>query len=317
MSGFVSNLFKSDTEPMLSSTYKYKTRFSMIGTVGSGKSAVVAGIVLTSMTKSADNKGFRCRVLENETNIIEDVSNLRQGRFPQKTPAHQAYVPEAGLLAYYPGMFGLSDKKVQIPICDLAGEDIQYSIRSHRRRNPLDPASFQINMRLIEHLKKSDGYILVVPASRALLFQNNMQIEEGSPELSKDPDVNLHRILSEMITYKERVRGKRIKGIAVIITKWDLIMPFAEDIGMDVYTPEGLEFFMKRCFPGTSMELKAYGLNKVRFFPSYFQAMRRKDLSVIKWPDNSDRIDMHDLRMPKYSEDSYMQLFEWLKGFAT
>ena len=113
--------------------------------------------------------------------------------------------------------------------------------------------------------------------------------------------------------------GKKIKGIAVVITKWDLLQPYARKKSMDIQdeSGQGLENFMNICFPDTSMSLKAYGLQNVRFFPSYFKVMRDRN-GLVKWSDGGDRIEMHPkiLRMPKYPEKSYAMLFDFLKSFA-
>lgn len=260
-------------------------------------------------------------MLEKTSNILEDVSNLRRGRFPKKTSPLELYPPEAGLLLNWPRAFGLGDKKMQVPIADIAGEDLQQMITKYHQYNPLDRGSYAANVNLINYVKDADGYICIIPASRALMFHDDIQLEaeKTDPGLAVDPDVNLARILGKVIDYKEQTRGKKIKGIAVVITKWDLIAPYAARWDMDLYEPtgRGLRNFMDICFPATSMELKACGLDKVQFFPSHFQVLRNEDESVVKWPDGSDRIEVLDKRMPKYSEQSYWNLFNWLRTFAS
>ena len=44
--------------------FPVKSRVATIGSVGAGKSAVVAGIVMTAETLVADNENFFCRVIE-------------------------------------------------------------------------------------------------------------------------------------------------------------------------------------------------------------------------------------------------------------
>jgi hypothetical protein len=298
--------------------YHYKTRFAMLGTVGSGKSAIAAGIMLTAQMLSAKLPGFFCRPLEgNTSNILADASNLRRGRFPEKTPPHLTTMPESGLLLTYSGLIG--QKRVHIPFADIAGEDLHQLIGKVRQFSPLDQRSYQANVALINNVRDADGYILVVPASRALLFQGDMQLEPESPELVLDPDVNLARIFGSVITYKEQSRGKPIKGIAVVVTKWDMIMPYAQQWGMDLYDPsgEGQKRFMDVCFPATSMTLKSCGCNNIEFFPSYFQVLRDDEGHALKWPEGGDQIEViQGARTPRYSEKSYVQLFEWLKQFA-
>ena len=156
------------------------------------------------------------------------------------------------------------------------------------------------------------------------MFMDDQQIERESSvdEGVGDPDVPLSRILNDVIHFKEgQSRAKPINAIGVIITKWDLIAPYAERNNMDLYDPtgEGLRHFMRVCFPATSMTLKPYiDKAKVRFFPSHFQVKKYEDGTVEKWPDRGDRIDViQERRVPRYSEQSYVNLFEWLRTFAT
>lgn len=295
----------------------------MVGTVGSGKSTVAGGIVLTAQTLVHDPRAkFFCRVLENRTNILADASNLRRGRFPVKTPAYQISPPEAGLLMMWRSWLG--ERKMQIPICDVAGEDIQELIR--KVGVPDDPDSYYASTTIINHVINSDGFIVIVPASRALL-DTDCQIEEEAANLEVDPDVNLARILSEVVSHKDKSRGKEIKGIAVVITKWDLLAPYAKNMGISFYDEydniilENINRFMEISFPATYMELKAAGLppDKIQYFPSHFQALRNKKGEIQKWPDGSYKIEcefIQNRRVPVYSEKSYVNLFEWLKQFA-
>lgn len=319
---FLRNIINKPRQtPMPSATnlYRYKNRFAMLGTVGSGKSTVAAGIILTAMTLSANNPNFFGQVIESNSDILLDQSNLRRGRFPNKTNPYQPHPVESGLVLIWKGFFG--ERKVQIPICDIAGEDVQQMIRQNRLT--LDRESFNANRQLMDYVRDADGFLLCVPASRALLFQDDAQLEREPSVVEGvgDPDVPLARILNDVINFKAQTRGKAIKAIGVIITKWDLIEPYAARLGMDLYDPtlEGRRRFMKTCFPATSMTLKPY-VNKarVKFFPSHFQVQTYEDGSVKKWPNGGDKIDvLQERRVPRYSEQSYVNLFTWLRSFAT
>jgi hypothetical protein len=297
--------------------YTYKTRFSMLGTVGSGKSTIAGAIVLTSQTLSSDLPGFTCRVLEGTSNILSDCSNLRRGRFPAKTVPFGKYASEAGLLMGWHQIWG--DKRVQVPICDIAGEDIQMMIRqySHNMQG-IGNAAYSAAMNLVNYVKDSDGFVLAMPASKALIHKDDAQIEAEAESVDFDPDVNLARILGEVIDHKERCRGKPIRGIAVVITKWDMLMPYAQNLGMDVFTEQGLREFMDVCFPSTSQQIKACKLANVQYFPSYIDVERDQDGNVKKWEkDGSPKIMVKDRRKPSYSEQSYVNLIEFLHGFAS
>ena len=301
--------------------YKYKNRFAMLGTVGSGKSATAAGIFLTAQTLSNDDPYFYGDVVESNSDILADVSNLRRGRFPGKTNPYQPNPVESGLVLTWKKRFG-GEQTMQIPICDVAGEDVQQMIRQNRLT--LNRENFNANRQLMDYVRDADGFLLCVPASRALMFQDDVQLEaEPSAQTDiGDPDVPVNRILIDVINFKRGMSGsKPIKAIAVIITKWDLIEPYASRLNMDLYDPtgEGLQRFMKICFPGTSMTLKKYlDADKVRFFPSHYQVLKDDKNNVVKWSNGGDRIDViHERRVPRYSEQSYMNLFKWLRRFAT
>jgi GTPase SAR1 family protein len=324
--GLLDGLFKPKTQ-QLAYNYvatdlpvKYKTRFAMLGTVGSGKSTVTAAIFLTAQTLSGhpEFRNFYTETLEGSTSsILDDVSRLRRGHFPEKTQKYLAAPPEAGLGLTWGGRFG--DKRVQIPICDIAGEDVQQMIR--QSRIALNPDQYNDNVQLINYVRDADGFILVVPASRALMFADDVAIESEYDVHGNvsDPDVPLQRILNEIFRYKQQTRGKRVKGIAVVITKWDLIAPFAARLGMDIGTPDGLYKFMHTCFPGTSSALKRFiDKGMVQFFPSAIKVMLNADGTKRKWPGtDNDRIEVRqDERKPVYEEQSYVRLFLWLKSFA-
>lgn len=319
----INKILKRDTKPIMPSAsqlYHYKNRFAMMGTVGSGKSTVTAGLVLTAMTLSSDLPDFYCRVIESNSDILADASNLRRGRFPHKTEAYERYPVESGLLLIWKTWRGT--RQIQIPICDIAGEDIQQMIKQSRLR--LGNEQFNANQQLLKYVKDADGFLICVPASRALMFLDDEQIEhEESVEEGTvgDPDVPLSRILNDIINFKTEHKGKSINAIGVIITKWDLLAPYAVRAGMDIYdsTGEGLNNFMKTCFPGTLMHLKPYlDADQVKFFPSHFNVKRHEDGKVEKWGDTGDRIDViQERRVPRYSEQSYVNLFKWLRSFAT
>ena len=303
--------------------YTYKTRFSMLGTVGSGKSTIASLIVVTTQTLSSDMPDFYCRVVENTSQIIGDASRIRSGMFPEKTTAYNTYAAEAGLLLRWAGMWG--DKKVQIPICDIAGEDIQHMIQRFSKNLGEDFGTVNYNAaaNLVAYVKDSDGFVVVVPASKAVIKRGG-QVEKESAELHFDPDVNLHRILNEVVIHKEQSRGRPIKGIAVIISKWDLIQPFAESMGLDVYTAQGLRDFMDVEFPATSQLIKSLGMaDKVQYFPSYVDLERDNEGNPKQWGNGSPMIKIRDrdtmgrpIRRPSYPEQQYVNLIGFLKGFA-
>jgi hypothetical protein len=314
------NPFKKQPQPIMpSQLYAYKTRFAMLGPVGAGKTTVSALGVLAAQVSSSDIQNFRCRVLEGTSSVLEAVSSLRQGHFPAKTPAHSAHAAESGLLLRHKGFWG--EKKIQVPIVDIAGEDIELMIQHYRTGvSHIGNIAYSLAKNLISYVKESDGYILCVDASKALGIKGYSQ---PSSEVQADPDNDLHRILSEIFIHKEQSRGKSIKGIAVVITKWDTIAPYASNWGMDIYDPtgKGLKEFMDICFPNTSMILKDYGFGfgaNIKVFPSYIEVERDSAGTVKRWSmDGKEKIVVKDRRMPSCDLQSYMNLIQYLLSFAT
>lgn len=310
----------------------------MIGTVGSGKSTVVGGIVMTAETLVADLENFYCQVLENTSDIHQDVSDLRDGHFPRKTAPFGAFATEAGLLMEWERKalgVKIGTKRLQVPICDVAGEDLAQMIKQVRAVGPLGNIQKQAVRNLIAYVRDSDGFIITVKATRAKgLFPEGRQLEtEQDKKLSRDPDVNLVRILEDLMNYKATHRSRPIKGIAVIITAWDMLKTEAERIGFDILNPivgqSDLQNFVKGCFPAVFAAIKSLRIPNVAYFPSFFEVETREDGSVQKWQqDGAPKIKQRqstygspdewwrDLRKVSYSESSFVSLIQWLRQFA-
>lgn len=309
----------------------YKCRFALLGPTGSGKTTVADLILLTMQTMSQREATFTCRVLEGTSDIEEGTSLLRIGHFPNKTKPYQKSVIEAGFLLEFGGFWGT--RKLHIPIADVAGEDIETMIK-HKEGYAPSVEEFNRSLKLVQDVRDADGFIMTLPASRVLVHHREVQIDRVTGDLPIDPDVNLKRILSAIIDYKEQSHGKPIKAIACVITKWDLIMPYASKWGMDIQDPTGLglQNFMNICFPATSMALKSSHVENIRFFPSFVQTEidteTGKEKTWGKHPqtsktDNSPIIKVKPPsqwleygRVPEYSAFSYKNMINFLKTFA-
>jgi len=287
-------------------------RVSVIGTRASGKTTALGLICLTCETLSSIYPGFKVRIVEKSSGIRQAPSDLRRGHFPPATLPGVWY--EADLILKWEDRF--SQKIVRLPFCETAGEDIQKWISKFSQGMYQVQQDFHSATELHKYVLSSNGFILVIPVSRALIFAEGKPLEREPEDLPIDPDLNLVRILEKIYDYKEQTQSPPIEGMAVLLTKYDLIQPYAQSMGMDLYQPGGVQKFMNAYFPQTSQALKYYGLEKVRFFPSYVQVERDQKGRVIKWPDGTDKIVMnpHRPRMPVYSEDSYINLINWLRS---
>jgi len=309
----------------------YKCRFALLGPTGSGKTTVADLILLTMQTMSQREDTFTCRVLEGTSDIEEGTSLLRIGHFPNKTLPYQSSVIEAGFLLQFTNFWGT--KRLHVPVADVAGEDIESMIK-HKEGYAPSVEQYNQSLKLVQDIRDADGFIMTLPASQVLMHHRELQIDRVTGDLPIDPDVNLKRILSAIIDYKEESHGKPIKAIACVITKWDLIMPYAAKWGMDIQEPTGLglQNFMNICFPSTSMALKSSHVKNIQFFPSFVQteidSHTGKETIWGKHPqtgklDNSPRIKVKPPsqwltygRVPEYSASPYRDLINFLKTFA-
>lgn len=295
-------------------------RVTSIGTWGSGKSTILRLILLTCETLSREFEGFTFTVDEKSSGISTGTSNLRQGKFPAATPPGEVY--EADLVLRWKGKGRLSGRKtVRVPFCETAGEDIQKLIGKFGKGEYHHHPYFGIAKNLSAKILSSNGFILICPVSRALMFHNlPPEWEKEPPDLPVDPDVNVVRMLRQIRAFKEAAKSSPIEGLAILLTKYDLIREYAQHMGIDLLTdPRNVDSFMNTFFPQTSAELKYHGLEKVKFFPCFVQVQRTQEGRVVKWPDGSDKIEMHPHRprMPIYNEAGIIELITWIRETFT
>lgn len=336
--------------------YPVKNRISLLGTTASGKSAHIGGLVKAAerrVSKTANTDyPFRCLILEGSTNIIDDVARLRAGHFPPKTEAYQQFASEAGLLLEWrhtmklgPIKQTLWTKRLQVPICDLAGEDLAQVIRQVRHKGALGEMARNQVRQLISYVRQSDGYIVVIKATRAQglgeLFEPEPEV--GDPKktgLSKYPDANLVRMLYDIINYKHEHPERPIKGVSVVVTAWDGLAPVAKEIEQitgNTFDPLNLnigqrdiEKFIYACFPSTHAAIKSLGIPNVQYFPSFFEIERNEQKQPICWEDepNSPKIKRANIIDPDRpwednvntvidSEYWFFKELDWLQQFAT
>jgi hypothetical protein len=325
----VEGLFQTpQQQPKYVTPFESKTRFTMIGPVGSGKTTIAALMLITAETRSQDEPGFYCNVLEHGSQIRQAAWNLRAGRFPPKTVPTQQYAYESGLEILRKKFIG--DKKIHVPLIDVAGEDQQLMLVKYEGPKAVrNPINYVTAKTLLNYMKSSKGHILTLCAPRVPIpgLDLDKQLETEPEGISNFPDVNISRMLQEVINYK---KGKNIEGIAVVITKWDILQPYLiEKQGIDLYTPGGVEQFMNVYFPGTSMQLKRLkDQGIVRFFPSHVSLQKDENGNVEYWGPNEPKVEVVTKELdedgkekpclkPKYSEGPYMEMFDFLESYAS
>jgi hypothetical protein len=298
-------------------SYKVKTKFGMLGPVAAGKSTICAGIVHTCETLSSLIPNFYARVLPTSTHILRDANNLRLGRFPEKTDPLMPRAPEAGLLICERGW---REKKVQVPICDVAGEITDYIAykssgltASQMIKNRIN----SINTKVVDAIRDCQGFIIALAAPDALMFRDGSE--------ATDPDVYTHSVMNDILEYRRRNK-KDDPQIIVILTKWDEVIKSAKEIQMDVYdeTENGLARFLANGFPATNMLLKPLrDKGNVKFFRSWFKIKRREDGTKEYWKDTQKPIielledETSFIRFrPQYSESDYIGLVRYIGSFG-
>ena len=296
-------------------SYKFKTKFGMIGPVSAGKSTVCAGIVYVCQNRSALIPNFYARVLPSSSHILQDANNLRQGRFPDKTDPTTPQAPEAGLLISQRGM--ISNKGVHVPICDVAGEVTDYLFDQGEGNAPherVSSAFASVNRVVVDTVRDCQGFIIVLDANDAIMFSDG----------THDNDVYTHNAMTNILEWRRR-NHRNDPHVIVILSKWDEVMSKAKDLQMDAYDGEnGLQRFLDNGFPSTSMLLKPLrDKNMVRFFRSWFNLVRDKNTGNIEtWPDGRPKIRIKDLPSDyirfkvDMAEPDYINLISYIGSFG-
>ena len=287
-------------------------RVTFIGTRGSGKTTGLGCLALACGKRSEIDGNFKYAIFERNSGLREIPSLLQRGRFPPATLPGSVY--EADIIMEWKSTFGT--KKIRLPFCETAGEDVQKIIGRFSQDVYRTAPDWRSASLLEKYIDMSNGFVIVIPVPRALMFvDKGYQLEPD--DLSKDPDVNIARIVQAIIQCKEDSHSPRIEGMAVLLTQYDIIAFHTKHMGMDLYSVQGIQRFLNKYFPQTMGLLKFFDLTKVRFFPVHVQVVRdaNNPHEFAQWPDGTgDRIQIDDQRrLPVYSEESYLNLIEWIK----
>lgn len=320
MSKYIPQLFKDAIKGTVDPTRQYEKNVTFIGTRGSSKTTALGCIALTCQIESVRNPKFTYFIDEKTSGICQVPADLCLGMFPPPTPPGQIY--EADIVMTWKN--GLSGRKtVRLPFAETAGEDIENLIGPHRKSMYQQVPTYRDAENLNKMIASSHGYVLVVPVSRSTM-PLPQSIEDKEPDsIHRDPDLNVYRILQKIYKYKQQRGAKPIEGIAVLLTKYDMVDAWVRERGMDLYDPAGAKLFLSTYFRQTMGALKNYGLDKVRFFPVHVQVEK------IQLPDGSIRFRKRDdgegyqimvdqvRNLPLYSESSYLKLINWIKETFT
>ena len=211
----------------------------------------------------------------------------------------------------------MGKKSTTMNNCDIAGEDLM-ATSQYQLKKP-DTIAYSAAAELVKYVYKSDVLAPVAPASRALLFEGDVQIEREDEDTAFDPDVNLASILGEIIRKRREMR-KPIRGIALFLTKCDMIDAYVEkEHGWNLYASEKDRLaFLNLYFPFTTMKLKALTSTmptRIGIFPTFIQTKKHSNGKVKRWetgPDAGHPIIDVENRIPKYSAQQCVEAINFL-----
>lgn len=322
-----------------------------VGTMRAGKTTFFAGLGATAQYKASDSahteNRFRFIPNEQKTNLLEDIAELRSGRFPEATKvlASTTIKPSFAFEWEDPTFFGSRFniiRRADLPIIDFAGEELMGLSAAVKNAKTIEEMS---------SIKGTDQLTVTVNQASALLLIINAERAEGLPifkpepwqqikGMSKHPDVNMQRVTSPIIEWKHDNKKftPPLERVGVVITACDRLFPIAELISGRTGRPfkpldpqlsnQALDSFMKAFFPGTHSLIASLNLD-VQYFPSYFE-LEGADRNNIQYWDEAktqpkikrgnifDSPDWeHNVNRPVYTEYWFNRVIEWIKGIAT
>lgn len=296
---------------------------SVFGMIESGKTTILGllEIICINYANQTNTPGSKSKfyylVLERSSGIRQVAGELRQGMFPEKTPANIVF--EAEFLMRWGGAIG--KKQIRLPFCETGGETFTKMLdRFGKGQYEIDPMMRDADL-IFDYILNTDAIVLIAPVTRPL----GLEKEIGAP--LNLPDVNLARLLSGIFGYKmedERTNPlyRRIRGIAVFLTKTDGATKFLATKHINLKTREGVHTFMSKYFPETYAVLSWYGLDNVKFWPTgVILETEKDDLGQVvgkihpKNPSRGYKIKTdYNRNMPVFTEEPFYEFIEWLKN---
>jgi len=329
-----------------------QNRITMIGTMGAGKSSHLAGLLIAADRKVSKTRDtdypFRYYLREGSGNIEHDKSALRDGHFPPKTPALRSSAIEQRITFEWAHIkrlgtteVPLSKRQSDMPICDLAGEDLCLLIEKVNQTRTLQQASQLSAQRITSMIMQSSGLMLIIKATRAHGLGIELEKEPTNIEgLSVYSDANMKRMIDGVVRFKKQnPNSPPLRGVAIVVTAWDGLAPVAEQIStitgqkfdpLDVkISQECLDKFLYACYPSTHAAISSLHLRNVRYFPSFFEVERDSNGEPICWDGgNSPKIKKPAIFDPQRSWDDnvntilssefwFFKELDWLQEYAT
>ena len=319
LSEYVPTILKDAARAVISDeTKECEKNITIIGTRGAAKTTMLGLMGLTCEIESVDNKNFTYDIQEWTVGIRQIISDLCQGKFPPATPPGHLF-QAIMTMTWNSGWKGKTT--VNLPLVETAGEDLENLIGAYRSHQYKQTPTYQQAEKLNKQIARSHAFILVVPVSRIQGLYP--QIVDSEPEsLIQNPDVNIVRMLDGIYKYRQTARSKPIEGIAVLLTKYDMVDQWLIGEGMNLETPEGQHKFLNTYLRQTMGKLKRYGYDKVKFFPMYVRVAKEiLPDGKIRFKKRADDEGLEiltepQLNLPEYSRTTCHQLIDWTRSIA-
>jgi hypothetical protein len=349
-------------------------RVALIAPPAAGKTTTVSGLFMRANKKVGEtlhtDAPFKCRMQEGGSNIHQDVADLSDGIFPAKTQTYLGFRSSPGLLLeqskyaalsipFTGRIFGREDlrprkemwhKMLRISINDLPGETLTQVMWQVRAKVGIQQQMIRDTIsNAIQEMRSCQAYIFILKASLARGLGLPIETERDQT-VSRDPDVNLVRMLEDIVNYKAK-HGEEIKAAYIVISAWDKLAPKAEKLGFDMFDSNmvkrqtTLEQFVMNCFPQFFGTLHSSGIKNINYYPTFFQTETHEDgtekmfedelpycmpdgtpsIKIIKRPhimtkdinDPNARNIWQNVRSISYSAESYDQLLNDVMQLAT
>jgi len=253
--------------PQLKISPQEERKASVFGMAQSGKTTILGllEIVCIEYANKTNEPGstskFYSLIVERTSGIRQVAGELRQGMFPERTPADRTF--EADYLMRFGTTIG--EKQIRLPFCETGGEAFTSMLeRFGKGQYDIDPMMSDADL-IYDYVLNTDAVILILPVTRPI----GLEQEIGAP--LNLPDVNAARLLSGIFGYKMEDQKsnplhRKIRGVGVFLTKTDAALKFLASKHIDLKTKKGVHAFMARYFPETYATLSWYGLKNVRFW---------------------------------------------------
>ncbi len=252
---------------------------SVFGMQQAGKTTVLGLLecVCINYANETNRPGSRSKfyslIVERSSGIRQVAGELRQGMFPERTPANRTF--EADYLMRWGSKIG--QKQIRLPFCETGGEAFTAMLqRWGKGQYAIKPDMEEADL-IFDYILNTDAIILILAITRPL----GLETEIGAP--LNLPDVNAARLLSGIFGYKMEDERKNpmgyrpIRGVAVFLTKYDAAERVLANSHINLNTKEGLHMFMSKYFPETYATLSWYGLDNVRFWRTGLTIETEKD----------------------------------------